>query len=406
MEAVKVEELTSGASGRIIPLFNRAKSMALFIIPSYHFFKKFIVIFYSSFLCFLLLLLPPSQRHSSTEDSPVPAKFRRRRLVEEEEDTIRRRAFAEALKMVPDGGEEEEREFCRNCRWKTSLFCGVRRNALFCRSWFPVSGNPKGIIIVIHGLNEHGGRYTHFARQLISRNFGVYAMDWTGHGGSDGLHGFVPSLDHVVADTAAFLENVKLEHPGVPCFMFGHSTGGAVILKATFFPHIKSMVEGIILTSPALRVKPAHPVVKVVAPVFSLVAPRFQFKGANKSGIAVSRDPAQLLAKYSDPLVYTGPIRVRTGHELLRITSYLTRNFKSVTVPFFVLHGTADRVTDPLASQDLYDQAASTVKDIKLYDGFLHDLLFEPERDEIAWDIINWMENRLATSLNIGKVVD
>lgn len=145
---------------------------------------------------------------------------------------------------------------------------------------------------------------------------------------------------------------------------------------------------------------------QVVAPVFSLVAPRFQFKGANKSGIAVSRDPAQLLAKYSDPLVYTGPIRVRTGHELLRITSYLTRNFKSVTVPFFVLHGTADRVTDPLASQDLYDQAASTVKDIKLYDGFLHDLLFEPERDEIAWDIINWMENRLATSLNIGKVVD
>lgn len=148
-----MEELTSGASGRIIPLFNRAKSMALFIIPSYHFFKKFIVIFYSSFLCFLLLLLPPSQRHSSTEDSPVPAKFRRRRLVEEEEDTIRRRAFAEALKMVPDGGEEEEREFCRNCRWKTSLFCGVRRNALFCRSWFPVSGNPKyGLLLMISVL--------------------------------------------------------------------------------------------------------------------------------------------------------------------------------------------------------------------------------------------------------------
>lgn len=144
---------------------------------------------------------------------------------------------------------------------------------------------------------------------------------------------------------------------------------------------------------------------QVIAPVFSLVAPRFQFKGANKRGIPVSRDPAQLLAKYSDPLVYTGPIRVRTGHEILRITAYLTRNLKSVTVPFFVLHGTADRVTDPLASQDLYDQAASNFKDIKLYDGFLHDLLFEPEREDIAWDIINWMEKRLAASLYFGKSV-
>ena len=68
-----------------------------------------------------------------------------------------------------------------------------------------------------------------------------------------------------------------------------------------------------------------------------------------------------------------------------------------MTVPFFVLHGTADKVTDPLASEDLYNMAASEFKDIKLYDGFLHDLLFEPEREEIAQDIINWMEKRLLT---------
>lgn len=218
---------------------------------------------------------------------------------------------------------------------------------------------------------------------------------WIGHGGSDGLHGYVPSLDHVVADTGAFLEKVKFENPGIPCFLFGHSTGGAVVLKAASYPHIENMLEGIILTSPALRVKPANPIVSAVAPIFSLVAPRYQFKGSHKRGIPVSRDPAALVAKYSDPLVYTGPLRVRTGHEILRISSYLMRNFKSVTVPFLVLHGSADRVTDPLASQDLYNEAASEFKDIKLYDGFLHDLLFEPEREEIAQDIIDWMHKKL-----------
>lgn len=100
------------------------------------------------------------------------------------------------------------------------------------------------------------------------------------------------------------MENVQAEYPGVPCFLFGHSTGGAVVLKvshitfnsqyvedSTFLsnirllaenslimhilsvlvqaasnPLIERMVEGVILTSPALRVKPAHPVVKVSFP--------------------------------------------------------------------------------------------------------------------------------------------
>lgn len=253
----------------------------------------------------------------------------------------------------------------------------------------------KGLLVLLHGLNEHSGRYVNFAKQLNSQGYGVYAMDWIGHGGSDGLHGYVASLDHVVADTKAFLIWVTNNNPGVPCFLFGHSTGGAVALKAASHPCVEAMLEGIILTSPALRVRPAHPVFGVIAPVFSILVPTLQFKGANKRGIPVSRDPTELVAKYSDPLVYTGPIRVRTGSEILRITAYLQRNIKRITVPFFVLHGTADRVTDPFASQDLYQLAASKHKNLKLYDGYLHDLLFEPEKEEIIQDILSWMEDRL-----------
>ncbi|KAG0499326.1 hypothetical protein HPP92_004017 [Vanilla planifolia] len=281
------------------------------------------------------------------------------------------------------------------CTCEYFMLLGTRRNALFCRSWLPASANMKAIVVIIHGLNEHSGRYAHFASQLTTSNFGVYAMDWIGHGGSDGLHGYVPSLDWVITDIDMFLEKIKLENPGVPCFLFGHSTGGALVLKAALVPHIKAALEGVILTSPALRVKPAHAIVGVVAPLFSLLLPKLQFKGAHKKGIPVSRDLAAMEAKYSDPLVYTGPIRVRTGHEILRISSYLMQHIGSVTIPFMVLHGTADKVTDPLASQDLYNGAPSKHKDIRLYDGLLHDLLFEPERFQIGEEIINWMEERL-----------
>jgi len=134
---------------------------------------------------------------------------------------------------------------------------------------------------------------------------------------------------------------------------------------------------------------------QVVAPIFSVLAPKYRVSALHKRGPPVSRDPEALKMKYSDPLVYTGPIRVRTGNEILRISSYLQRNLSRVTVPFLVLHGTADTITDPTSSQRLYHTSMSTNKSIKLYDGYLHDLLFEPERDDIANDIINWLTARL-----------
>lgn len=383
-------ELTSGASGRIIPVFRNIKEAAV----SLRAVRNLGLFLHALFLWIVVRFQQRSIRvfSSSSGDGDnhrtvVHSKSKRRSVSPEEEDVLKRRALAEDY-------ADESSEGC----WQTLLFVNSRKKALFTRSWTPpASQNTKGLLVLLHGLNEHSGRYEHFARQLNSHGFGVYAMDWIGHGGSDGLHGYVPSLDYVVADTRAFIEKVKAENPGVPCFLFGHSTGGAVVLKAALHPDVEAMLEGVILTSPALRVKPAHPIFGALAPVFSLLLPKYQFSRANRRGIPVSRDPAALVAKYTDPLVYTGPIRIRTGSEILRITSYLQRNLNRIAVPFLVLHGTADRVTDPCASQSLYNEAASKYKEIKLYEGFLHDLLFEPERDEIAGDIINWMESRLKT---------
>ncbi|KAL5221570.1 hypothetical protein ABZP36_026283 [Zizania latifolia] len=381
--------MTSGATGRIVPVFRSVLSRRALL--------RLAVALHSLFLWLVLLVGGGGGRRRRADAGEAGAepggrvgRTSTRRRAAEEEDVRRRRALAEEVAMVEDADGEALR------RSATFVVPGARMNALFCRVWAPVAAEMRGILVIIHGLNEHSGRYLHFAEQLTTCGFGVYAMDWIGHGGSDGLHGYVPSLDYVVEDIEVLLDKIMLDNPGVPCFLLGHSTGGAVVLKASLFPRIRAKLEGIILTSPALRVKPAHPIVGAVAPIFSLVAPKLQFKGANKRGIPVSRDPAALLAKYSDPLVYTGPIRVRTGHEILRISSYLLRNLKKVTIPFMVLHGTADRVTDPLASQDLYNEASSMHKDVRLYDGFLHDLLFEPERDEIAADIIGWMERMLA----------
>lgn len=133
----------------------------------------------------------------------------------------------------------------------------------------------------------------------------------------------------------------------------------------------------------------------MIAPILSLVAPMYQLSEGDRIGMPVSRDPNELIIKYSDPLVFTGAMRVRTGYEILRITSCLQQNLSRISIPFLILHGTSDTITDPEASKKLYESSPSTDKSIKLYPGYLHDLLFEPERDDIAKEIINWLTCRL-----------
>ncbi|RDX72077.1 Caffeoylshikimate esterase, partial [Mucuna pruriens] len=244
-------------------------------------------------------------------------------------------------------------------------------------------------------LFSDSGRYSDFAKQLNANGYKVYGMDWIGHGGSDGLHAYVHSLEDAVSDMKVFLEKILNENHGLPCFCYGHSTGAAIILKALLEPKVEASIVGATFTSPAVGVEPSHPILVALAPILSFLLPTYQCKSAYKKGLPVSRDPEALIAKYSDPLVFTGSLRVRTGYEILRITTYLQENLRRLRVPFQVLHGTADSVTDPDATQKMYEQASSTDKSIKLYEGFSHDLLFEPEREDITHDIIQWLNSRI-----------
>ncbi|GAV69888.1 Hydrolase_4 domain-containing protein [Cephalotus follicularis] len=357
--------LTSGASGRISALFSARA------------FKRLLMLLNA----FVMLVVVPFRGKKGKEER-VP----RRTTALVDHEVAARRLLAIRRVLQDDHRNISVREY--------SLFVTARGDALFTQSWSPVSVKTRGVVVLLHGLNEHSGRYSDFAKQLNAKGFKVYGMDWIGHGGSDGLHAYVHSLDDAVTDMKTFLEKVVTENPGLPCFCFGHSTGAAIVLKAVLDSKVEVHVAGVVLTSPAIGVQPSHPIFVVLAPVISYLLPRYQVSAANKKGMPVCRDPEALAAKYSDPLVYTGSIRVRTGYEILRITSYLQQNLEIVRVPFLVLHGTADTVTDPEASKKLYEEASSTDKTIKLFQGLLHDLLFEPEQEDIVNEISEWLNCR------------
>lgn len=96
-------------------------------------------------------------------------------------------------------------------------------------------------------------------------------------------------------------------------------------------------------------------------------------------------------------LIYQDKPRLKTALEMLRTSMYVEDSLSQVKLPFLVLHGEADTVTDPEVSRALYERAASTDKTIKLYPGMWHGLTAgEPDEnvEAIFSDIVVWLSDR------------
>ena len=90
--------------------------------------------------------------------------------------------------------------------------------------------------------------------------------------------------------------------------------------------------------------------------------------------------------------------------EFLRVTIYLSRKLCDVKILFIVLHDSADAVTDPNVSRELFEVARSEDKSLKVYDGMMHSLLFG-ETDEnveiVRNDIVSWLSERCDRSVTV-----
>ena len=109
---------------------------------------------------------------------------------------------------------------------------------------------------------------------------------------------------------------------------------------------------------------------------------------------AISRDPKEVEAYERDPLVYRGGIRARTGAEINRAIEEIKSRMEDVTLPLLIMHGTADRLTEVEGSKQLDARSRSDDKQLKLYEGLFHELLNEPEKEQVLLDIQEWLQNR------------
>jgi|TARA_B100001964_G_C14026729_1_gene506393 alpha-beta hydrolase superfamily lysophospholipase len=61
--------------------------------------------------------------------------------------------------------------------------------------WWQLGGDPRAVVLTVHGLAEHGGRYAHVGEHPARNGFAVCAYDQRGHGLSDGERSFIERFD-------------------------------------------------------------------------------------------------------------------------------------------------------------------------------------------------------------------
>lgn len=269
-------------------------------------------------------------------------------------------------------------------------FAGSAGVDLFEQSWRPTEP-PKAAVILVHGLKDHSDRYAAVAEKLTSHRYAVYAFDLRGHGDSAGDRVWVDSFDEYLADLDVFLQRVREREPGRPIFLFGHSMGGAIVTLYTLTRQPE--LGGLVLSGAAL--KPGSNVSGFligVTQVLGSVLPRLGVLELDDSQF--SRDPAVVASMKADPLVYDGKGPARTAKELLKALVRIQEQWGGLRAPVLILHGAADTITNPEGSKELNLYARSTDKTLKLYDGLYHDLLHEPEKDQVVNDMLQWLDAR------------
>ena len=106
-----------------------------------------------------------------------------------------------------------------------------------------------------------------------------------------------------------------------------------------------------------------------------------------------------------DPLDWNLRPRLATGWNLLNACNYVEQQLKNIYLPFIVLHGTDDKITDHSSSDILYERTGTNEKDknVKKYKDAYHHLFMEFCSDQVYHDLDEWMDqhaNPINTSNN------
>jgi alpha-beta hydrolase superfamily lysophospholipase len=268
--------------------------------------------------------------------------------------------------------------------------------ALVTHVWPAGPGRPsaeRGVVVLVHGLGEHAGRYAHVARRLNAHGFDVVGYDHRGHGHSPGPRGGMPADDSLCADLGRVIRAARSEFAG-PVILLGHSLGGLIAgrfvaegLAATPAAWWQP-VDALVMSSPALD-PGTNALQKLLLATVAPLLPNLAVNNGLKPGW-VSRNAAVVKAYTADPLVHDR-ITGRLGRFVATQGRAVIAAAARWKTPTLLMWAGADRCVAPAGSAAFASAAPKRVVKTREWTGLFHEIFNEPEQDAVIDEMLAWL---------------
>ena len=272
-----------------------------------------------------------------------------------------------------------------------SILTAIDGSNVVVQDW-PLDSSVKlrGVVIVVHGLGEHAGRYEHVARHLNAWGFVVRGYDQCGHGESSGARGSLPSDTRLLDDLADMVDSTRTRYgKDTPVILIGHSMGGLVVGR--FVSLQMRAVEGLVMSSPALDAG-MNAFQKLLVSVLPKIAPDLRVGNGVKPQF-VSHDPAVVAAYKADPLVHDR-ISARLARFIAAAGPQTLALAPQWTVPTLLMYAGDDRLLNPDGSRVFAAQAPKNVVTTQCFDTLYHEIFNEKDAAPVFATLKKWLDQR------------
>jgi alpha-beta hydrolase superfamily lysophospholipase len=271
--------------------------------------------------------------------------------------------------------------------------------ALAVYRWDP-EGAPRAVVLLVHGMGEHMGRYGHVAEALTDRGHLVWGHDHRAHGatsppdadlGALGAEGW-PAL---VDDVGVMVEGAHNQFGDLPVVVLGHSMGSFAVQQ--YLLDHSDRVDGVVLTGTGL-LDQLEPGLDLDRPT-DLSGFNAPFEPARTEYDWLSRDEDVVDAYIADP--WCGFGLDADGTRAMFVAGRALADPQRLAgmradLPVLVAVGALDPVgaNGMLARMlvDRYRDAGLADVTLRVYEDARHEVLNETNRDEVIDDIGAWID--------------
>lgn len=250
------------------------------------------------------------------------------------------------------------------------------------REWVP-EGETRAVIVLVHGMAEHSGRYERTGDLLSDAGFRVRSFDMIGHGASGGDRVDIDDWNRFHDQVHDHMEQVF--QLGLPVILMGHSMGS--LLAVGYCLEGRHQPDLLVLTAPTFAGGAKWQ--RALSGVISRIAPRFSIPHKFDAHVAVDPEVGKDYA--ADPLVHP-KASVRIGKALFDAMDKGRAGVGTLRIPTLALHGGNDRLVPTHTSTFLGDQPNV---ERRVYEGLGHEILNEPEGPQVVADIVAWINDRI-----------